>query len=162
MTVLKCDRCKRATKKYFAENTILNLENEFKEKYLKCVKCLSTNVNMPKTLITGGLVFKPLIICNNCYSKVKKPIPHKLFTSFFMKETPAKSKEIKCNNCGAIISKEDKFCKKCGSPVQVQKIEEEEQLEEKAEINSCPTCGSPIEKDHLFCRECGTKLEEEL
>ena len=47
---------------------------------------------------------------------------------------------LKCEKCGTKLSKDAKFCKACGEPV---------------ELAMCETCGKPIPKDAKFCEECG-------
>ena len=49
---------------------------------------------------------------------------------------------MKCPKCEFDNREGAKFCKKCGSKLEL----------------ICPSCSSPLESDSLFCDECGTKL----
>lgn len=52
-----------------------------------------------------------------------------------------------CENCGALISENAKFCSVCGSPCEDMVAETPEKF--------CQNCGSKLEYDDLFCPECG-------
>jgi len=52
---------------------------------------------------------------------------------------------MKCPKCQFENREGAKFCKKCGSRLELL----------------CPSCGHPFEVDNLFCDECGQKLEKE-
>ncbi len=58
-----------------------------------------------------------------------------------------------CSVCTTEISKEDRFCSKCGAEQDVT-IEEE-----KPETDKCPYCDAKLAKNATFCSACGTKLE---
>lgn len=49
-----------------------------------------------------------------------------------------------CSKCGAEISKDLKFCPKCGTN----------------QINNCPKCGAKLNKTNNFCTGCGYKLKK--
>lgn len=51
--------------------------------------------------------------------------------------------DVKCNKCGTMNSKEDKFCSQCGN---------------KIENLSCPNCGTSVANGAKFCSECGQSL----
>ena len=51
---------------------------------------------------------------------------------------------MKCPKCQIDNKEEAKFCKKCGSKLEL----------------ACPSCGHPYEEDSLFCEQCGKRLEE--
>lgn len=46
-----------------------------------------------------------------------------------------------CLKCGVEVSKEDKFCSKCG-----------------AALWECTSCGTELKPGMKFCLECGTKV----
>ena len=52
-----------------------------------------------------------------------------------------KEEFIKCN-CGTINSKNAKFCKKCGKPLN----------------RVCPHCGASVDSDSEYCSNCGQKI----
>ena len=51
---------------------------------------------------------------------------------------------MKCPKCQFDNKEKAKFCKKCGTKLEL----------------SCPSCGHPYEEDSLFCEQCGQRLEE--
>ena len=51
---------------------------------------------------------------------------------------------MKCPKCQLDNKEEAKFCKKCGTKLEL----------------ACPSCGHPYEEDSLFCEQCGQKLVE--
>ena len=53
---------------------------------------------------------------------------------------------MKCNHCGLENPKQSKFCKKCGTSLEVHL--------------KCPQCGSENSEDSLFCIVCGARLSE--
>lgn len=65
-----------------------------------------------------------------------------LFASSLSGENPVKENTATCNNCGAKIRKNAKFCPECGAK----------------QGYSCPVCGAEVKKTSKFCPECGTKL----
>lgn len=62
-----------------------------------------------------------------------------------------------CAVCGTEISKNDRYCSKCGAEQEVQ-IEDAE--EEESSSDKCPYCDTKLAKNATFCSACGTKLEE--
>lgn len=52
-----------------------------------------------------------------------------------------------CSKCGNVGMPEDKFCRKCGSPI-------------KSEIH-CKKCGNIVQPKDLFCVKCGSRLSRE-
>ena len=50
---------------------------------------------------------------------------------------------MKCPKCQFDNKEEAKFCKKCGTKLEL----------------ACPSCGNPYEEDSLFCEQCGQRLE---
>ena len=51
---------------------------------------------------------------------------------------------MKCPHCQFDNKEEAKFCKKCGTKLEL----------------ACPSCGHPYEEDSLFCEQCGQRLEK--
>lgn len=49
----------------------------------------------------------------------------------------------KCPKCGSLVSKDAKFCMKCGTPI--EKIK-------------CSNCGSELESGSSFCSRCGARV----
>ena len=49
---------------------------------------------------------------------------------------------MKCPKCQLENRKDAKFCKKCGTNLEL----------------TCPSCGHPYEQDSIFCDECGHDL----
>ena len=61
-----------------------------------------------------------------------------------------------CPVCETEISREDRYCSKCGAE---QEIKIEDCYEEEISIDKCPYCEAKLSKDATFCSACGTKLE---
>jgi len=61
-----------------------------------------------------------------------------------------------CAVCGTEISREDRYCSKCGAEQEIQL--EESDCEETTD--KCPYCETKLAKNATFCSACGTKLEE--
>ena len=57
-----------------------------------------------------------------------------------------------CSSCGAEVSRNSKFCGKCGNAM------DRSVLETHAATKTCPQCGEPLEEGMSFCANCGTKL----
>lgn len=88
-----------------------------------------------------------------------------------IKEYQAQIQEIKgvvrCEKCGAEVSKEAAFCLACGMkmpeivPEETEKAEEEGavQAAESVVEKKCSNCGAVLGNDALFCSECGTKVQ---
>ena len=57
---------------------------------------------------------------------------------------------VKCQNCGANVSRGTLFCNNCGSKI----IEE-------TSGRRCSNCGMPLAEDSMFCANCGTKVVQE-
>lgn len=88
-----------------------------------------------------------------------------------IKEYKAQIQEIKgvvrCEKCGAEVSKEAVFCPVCGVKMPEIVSEETEKTEVEADAQAqepvvekkCANCGAVLGNDALFCSECGTKVE---
>ena len=61
------------------------------------------------------------------------------------RKTPRPSAEIHCVNCSASMSEDDRFCRKCGTPVQTER--------------ACRVCATPLAADDRFCPRCGAGSE---
>lgn len=48
---------------------------------------------------------------------------------------------VKCNNCGAELPNDSRFCSECGQPV--------------PQVKTCPQCGAECPNDARFCMKCG-------
>lgn len=57
-------------------------------------------------------------------------------------QAPAKART--CTSCGAPVSADDTFCRKCGVKVQGPR--------------TCPSCSAVVADEDTFCRECGAKV----
>jgi ribosomal protein L40E len=57
----------------------------------------------------------------------------------------AREESLACPSCGAGVSDEDAFCRKCGGKLEFQSL--------------CPQCEAEIEHFDGFCRKCGMKLK---
>lgn len=63
----------------------------------------------------------------------------------------------RCAVCDTEMSREDRYCSKCGAEQEVNFEEDEEKCEK---TNNCPYCDAKLAKDATFCSACGTKLED--
>ncbi|MEM3397030.1 MAG: zinc ribbon domain-containing protein [Thermoplasmata archaeon] len=61
-------------------------------------------------------------------------------------EVTVESGKDLCLNCGNTIKPGDKFCRKCGTKIQVEVY--------------CTKCGTKAEPDDMFCGSCGSKLRK--
>lgn len=52
------------------------------------------------------------------------------------------SKSILCSQCGSILDPSDRFCRSCGTPMEV----------------TCPKCGGKLYPTDLFCNSCGAAI----
>jgi serine protease Do len=59
--------------------------------------------------------------------------------------TVTKTGTVSCENCGADLSANARFCNECGEPVQQKPT-------------NCPECNAPVAPGAKFCNECGTKI----
>lgn len=70
---------------------------------------------------------------------------------------------IKCSNCGNEVSKDAKFCSKCGCDISEQQKMRGDKVEkeEKNIVNKCSSCGNEISEDTKFCSKCGGNILEQ-
>lgn len=86
-----------------------------------------------------------------------------------IKEFEAQIQEIKgvvrCEKCGAEVSREAAFCPACGMKmpeiVPEEMVPEETAAQEAEAVveKKCSNCGTVLGTDALFCSECGTKVQ---
>ena len=57
-----------------------------------------------------------------------------------------------CENCGAPVKENSKFCHECGAKIEPQKLIEEKRF--------CENCGSQLSPDEIFCSNCGHSQNE--
>ena len=60
----------------------------------------------------------------------------------------------KCPKCGNDVKEGQKFCMKCGTPLNIQP---QKNVSEESSV-ACPKCGNPIKPGQKFCMKCGTPL----
>lgn len=53
-----------------------------------------------------------------------------------------------CPTCGAVISAEAQFCRKCGAKI------EKPSVQPAAQSLKCPFCGAELKADDVFCQSC--------
>lgn len=80
-------------------------------------------------------------------------------------DTAAKIQAIKnintCKQCGADVPRGEKFCGKCGNPMQTTEVisEAAEVISEAAAASTqCPDCGTEIPDGSSFCSNCGKSI----
>ena len=61
---------------------------------------------------------------------------------------------MKCSKCGNELKEGQKFCTKCGTPVNVQTQSTVKQMDTAV----CPKCGNPLKPGQKFCTKCGTPV----
>lgn len=64
-----------------------------------------------------------------------------------LSELSEKQHTAVCDDCGAPVAEDDKFCSSCGSEFAKQP-------------NVCPKCGDEVSADDKFCSSCGANLLE--
>ena len=62
-----------------------------------------------------------------------------------------------CVACGAKLKKDALYCSQCGTKIEV----EEPEVEEEPAAPACPECGTELEENDKFCPHCGVKVSEE-
>lgn len=72
---------------------------------------------------------------------------NELVTQFRIDSVRQDSNEFECSNCHSLVSKDTKYCPRCGSKIQVQ------------QSFFCTECGSEIKPGERFCKRCGNKVE---
>ncbi|MDE6835315.1 MAG: zinc ribbon domain-containing protein [Ruminococcus sp.] len=93
--------------------------------------------------------------CINAVETVTKNVPR---LEQLRRQLDALDDKVSCQNCGASLFKDQKFCDKCGAKVEI-KIEPIVTPEESQNIKVCPKCNTPVsESGQKFCEKCGTDL----
>lgn len=62
---------------------------------------------------------------------------------------------MKCSKCGAELKEGQKFCTKCGTPVNANPQPVAKQVDSSS---VCPKCGTPLKPGQKFCTKCGTPV----
>ena len=57
------------------------------------------------------------------------------------------SRGANCEECGTSLEAGQRFCAKCGKPVN---------------SDACPSCGEKVRSGDLFCPSCGSRLEVQM
>lgn len=66
---------------------------------------------------------------------------------------------LNCPKCGASIKEGQKFCAKCGTKIEIEKIV---QPEKPKDVIICPKCGTPNPITAKFCKKDGNLLRPEI
>ncbi|MDE6424652.1 MAG: zinc ribbon domain-containing protein [Ruminococcus sp.] len=94
----------------------------------------------------------------DCINAVETIIKNSTRLEQLRKQLDNLEDKISCQKCGASLSKEQKFCDKCGAKVEI-KIEPIIIPAEQSAPKVCPKCNTPVEEDgQKFCEKCGTDL----
>lgn len=64
----------------------------------------------------------------------------------------------KCTKCGALLFEEEKFCGKCGFPINETVSSSNTDFTEENQ-SLCPNCGTRFNPEDKFCSKCGFKLK---
>lgn len=78
-----------------------------------------------------------------------------------------------CLSCGETLSEDDRFCKKCGTEVlnevldnnvvdEVEYDDNDDKIKEKSVASFCISCGAPLNDGDRFCQKCGTEVMDEV
>ena len=107
----------------------------------------------------GALVYEDFKAGSNTYAdfeEICKEIEESEVSICNMKTKILEMKKMKlCHVCETSLSREDRYCSKCGAEQEI--IEEPE--ETKSNTETCPYCNTKLDKNATFCTACGTKLE---
>lgn len=64
---------------------------------------------------------------------------------------------MKCSKCGAELKSGQKFCTKCGTPVNVNN-QPQAAAKQMAAVVKCNKCGAELKPGQKFCTKCGTPV----
>lgn len=107
----------------------------------------------------GELVYEDFKSGNSTYADFEdicKGIEKSELSISNMKSKILEMKKMKlCHVCEASLSKDDRYCSKCGA--EQEEVEEEVDTEKKTD--TCPYCNAKLDSDAVFCSACGTKLD---
>lgn len=147
----------------FAE--LVNAIKQAEAKIAGCQKQIQDVKGIIRCAKCGAEVPNNASFCNSCGAAVAKqaqPTPVKTqpapINNQPAPEAPAPQiadPVVKCNNCGAVIANNMRFCTSCGTPVggaapapaPVQPVG-----------RTCPNCGAVAADGMAFCTQCGSKL----
>ena len=87
----------------------------------RCADCGTRTARWKPFRRHGGYV----ILCSDCAAKAA-----------------ADSAEGACPACGAPLRPADRFCGRCGAPIEY----------------GCPSCDAPVDAEDAFCAKCGARL----
>ena len=62
---------------------------------------------------------------------------------------------MKCSKCGVELKEGQKFCTRCGNPVNTNPRPASKQVDSSP---VCPKCGTPLKPGQKFCTKCGTPV----
>ncbi len=70
--------------------------------------------------------------------------------------------KIQCTKCGEMISKDSRFCDKCGAKVEVPAPEPSHEPETVVaeEVKICRNCGAELIEAGKYCDKCGARLDD--
>ena len=70
--------------------------------------------------------------------------------------------KIQCTKCGEMISKDSRFCDKCGAKVEVPAPEPSPEPETVVaeEVKICRNCGAELIEAGKYCDKCGARLDD--
>ena len=93
--------------------------------------------------------------CINAVETITKSIPR---LDQLRRQLDSLEDRISCQNCGASLLKEQKFCDKCGAKVEI-KIEPIPAPDVSVNAKVCPQCNAPVtDNEQRFCENCGADL----
>ena len=107
--------------------------------------CPTCGMELPENTI-----FCPGCGCNICapgQKYIPSQIPVSQMPASQPEPQPEPEPEHRCANCNALLTDDQLFCPKCGTPVQPVAP---------AQSKFCTKCGAPAKDDQLFCSKCGT------
>lgn len=149
------DSSKKMAEKSKLKSEISQIENELNSAYISI----------------GKVYFEKLLVNPEpeCANAVDTIIKQGAKVEQLRNQLNSLEDKIPCANCGASLSKEQKFCDKCGAKVEVPSYSEpaepvitpvapEPVSAEKTSGKVCPECNTPADDDQLFCQQCGKKF----
>ena len=101
----------------------------------------------------GMIFFTPLAITAAIGAYGQNKLPSEIFECiekfivYNSQNVKRTSSAARCQNCGAELPFDKKYCPNCGASVSFKKIVH------------CRNCGAPIEAGKKFCGDCGTPVD---
>lgn len=70
--------------------------------------------------------------------------------------------KIACKSCGEYVSKDSKYCDKCGAKIEqpAPAPTPEPEIVEAEEVRVCRNCGAELVEAARFCDKCGARLDD--